>query len=528
MPRVFISYRREDSAGWTGRLAGFLREQLGNNQVFMDIDTIPAGVDFAEYIRTSIGSCEALVVVIGPRWLTATDARGQRRLQDTNDYIRMEITTAISRNLKVIPVLVGGATMPRSEDLPDDLKTLAGRNALEITDRRWDYDAKVLVSAIPKTRLQEKTLARQSSVLMLLAAVLILISGICYWLLGETITTMFQALQQNEQKLPVAATPVSRTQENIGRISSSLITELNHKGKPGYEVWAIAQSIVALSGQSDLQSSTLTDTVKFFRQDQKDAHCQCWKPFNQQKGDPPHIPVSAWVLVALARSNQAASDDELDFLLKNQQRGGWWPIYPTRDGEHASSYATSWALLALHEQYDFATSVMKPKIENAMREGNHWLTANRIKSTARWKDYPLATENGIDPAGKESEAVSGLVIHTMHKLGYEKMDDIDQLWLDSLPNVIPLSTDAETPSRYIDSLHGRIFDNTRYLRLPWLLIGTVDAYANGGLGQKLKTIYWVHRVLEESDIVSSDVTGIQNWNRAEILISLKYLMSSHH
>jgi len=150
MSGIFISYRRQDSQGSAGRLADTLKAQFAHNQIFRDIETIEPGVDFVEAIERALGSCVVLLAVIGPRWLSATDKNGRRRLDDTNDYTRVEIAAALQRKVRVIPVLVDGAAMPDAEELPDDLKTLARRQASELSDKRWDFDVRQLVQTIEK------------------------------------------------------------------------------------------------------------------------------------------------------------------------------------------------------------------------------------------------------------------------------------------------------------------------------------------------------------------------------------------
>jgi hypothetical protein len=133
MPGIFISYRREDSSAYAGRLYDHLIEQFGKHRVFMDVDSLEPGVDFVEVLQNTVSSCDVLIVVIGKHWLTAADADG-RRLDHPEDFVRVEISTALSRNVRVIPALVGGALMPNSHDLPEALATLAHRNAVEISD----------------------------------------------------------------------------------------------------------------------------------------------------------------------------------------------------------------------------------------------------------------------------------------------------------------------------------------------------------------------------------------------------------
>lgn len=144
-PRIVISYRREDSAGHAGHLYADLRRQF---DTFMDIDNIPAGSDFAEVIHEAIAGCDVMIVLIGAGWLTTTDEKGRQRLRKANDFVRLEVEAALASAITVLPVLVQGAEMPSPEDLPPSLRPLAGRNAFEISDRRWDADVRDLVVAL--------------------------------------------------------------------------------------------------------------------------------------------------------------------------------------------------------------------------------------------------------------------------------------------------------------------------------------------------------------------------------------------
>lgn len=150
MSGIFISYRRRDAQSASRSLAERLEEAFGKEAVFRDIEAIAPGADFVDAIGTALNSSVALLAVIGPRWLTATDDQGRRRLDDPGDYTRLEISTALARGLRVIPVLVEGAAMPSESDLPDDLKPLARRQGHEITDKRWDYDTGELIAALAK------------------------------------------------------------------------------------------------------------------------------------------------------------------------------------------------------------------------------------------------------------------------------------------------------------------------------------------------------------------------------------------
>jgi hypothetical protein len=150
MARVFLSYRRDDTAAYAGRLYDRLVAHFGANQVFIDIDQIEPGEDFVEVINQKVSETRALAVLIGRHWLDATNVEGKRRLDDPEDFVRLEVKAALDRGLKVIPVLLGGATMPRAQQLPEALASLSRRNAIEISDTRFHHDVDRLIEALER------------------------------------------------------------------------------------------------------------------------------------------------------------------------------------------------------------------------------------------------------------------------------------------------------------------------------------------------------------------------------------------
>jgi LSD1 subclass zinc finger protein len=136
MPKIFISYRREDSEDITGRIHDRLEPHFGHDNVFLDIDRIPFGVNFRQHLDNAVSQCDILLAVIGEQWLDAQHPEGQRRLDDLGDFVRIEIEAALARDIPVIPVLVGRARMPAQKDLPKGLKPLAFRNAAEVRSGR--------------------------------------------------------------------------------------------------------------------------------------------------------------------------------------------------------------------------------------------------------------------------------------------------------------------------------------------------------------------------------------------------------
>lgn len=147
MPSVFVSYRRDDSAGFAGRLTDALEQRLGAGSVFRDVDDIQPGADFEAVIARGLEQVRAVLVVIGPGWLAAT-VGGARRLDRPDDFVRREIEQALASGKPVVPVLVGGATMPAADALPTALRGLANRQALVLGDASWLADLARLEAAL--------------------------------------------------------------------------------------------------------------------------------------------------------------------------------------------------------------------------------------------------------------------------------------------------------------------------------------------------------------------------------------------
>jgi hypothetical protein len=159
---VFICYRRDDSAGWARLIYDRLSSRLKSGQVFIDVDNIEPGLDFVKILSERVGDCDALVAVIGKSWLSRK--RKRRRIDDPRDHVRIEIEAALTRDIPVIPVLVDGAIVPGEEALPDGLKPLSRRQAIEISNTRFDSDAERLTKTLVKrlAEVAEATRAKEN------------------------------------------------------------------------------------------------------------------------------------------------------------------------------------------------------------------------------------------------------------------------------------------------------------------------------------------------------------------------------
>ncbi len=236
-PDVFISYRRVGTAGYAGRLYDALAERFGEDRVFMDVEMEP-GVDFVDTIVRVVGACDVLLVVIGPEWLAPAKGAKQSRLADPADFVRLEVAAGLRRpDVRVIPLLVGGAQMPRPDALPDELEDLCNRNAVVLSDVRWRNEVVQLMDALDATVEPDEAPVRRPRLagrgtlwaagaagVVLLAVVLVaLLSGGSDSPPSSTTAATKGGLTVGEPgELPPATTvPISKGQEWVGTFEAS-------------------------------------------------------------------------------------------------------------------------------------------------------------------------------------------------------------------------------------------------------------------------------------------------------------------
>jgi hypothetical protein len=160
--RIFLSYRRDDSSGYAGRLYDGLTSGpagdgvFAERQIFMDIDTIEPGVDFRRVLIEALSSCSVVLALVGKHWVNAVDEHGHRRLDKPNDFVRLELEQALERSIPIVPLLVQNARMPSESELPQSLEDFASRNAFELSDTRWRYDLEKLLTWLKRQEQQSE------------------------------------------------------------------------------------------------------------------------------------------------------------------------------------------------------------------------------------------------------------------------------------------------------------------------------------------------------------------------------------
>jgi TIR domain len=183
MSAVFISYRRENTAGEARALFNDLAAQLGEGSVFMDVDSIALGRDFRVVLEETTASCDLMLVLIGRNWIDAKDEDGRTRLANPGDYVRLEIEAALKRNIPVTPVLVQGARMPVAEQLPETIRDFAYRNGFELSNTRWESDVREMIRRLglagpPSPPIRPKPNRRIAWVLIPGVVILAIVGGL--------------------------------------------------------------------------------------------------------------------------------------------------------------------------------------------------------------------------------------------------------------------------------------------------------------------------------------------------------------
>src|SRR5262245_14896513 len=222
MSQIFISYRREDSAGYAGRLRESLERRLGKGAVFRDVDALEPGQDFVDTIAIRLRDASACLVLIGREWLDAEDASGRRRLTQQHDYVRLEIATALEQpKMRVIPVLVEGTRMPATEELPETIQGLARRQAVSLRDESWDEDVKRFVTALDRRSwIQRYRLALAAS-----AAVVVVGALAVAQFVGPQVSPVAETTTNVRSTEPVAApaAPSTSPSTTAGRPEDALL-----------------------------------------------------------------------------------------------------------------------------------------------------------------------------------------------------------------------------------------------------------------------------------------------------------------
>ena len=365
-----------------------------------------------------------------------------------------------------------------------------------------------------RVRAWIKELSWQGRTLLLVLAGLMALA-VGYWnslpLFYRTAVAFGKIVTSAPTQIPLDSSLTFKLRETSRRLAEGLRADLNHPDNlypPS--AWTLAQEAAASSGMIKINA----EVVRTYFQNMEIA-CNCWQ--ETPESHPPHVAVSGWVLFALAELKFPATEAEVRFFLKEQKRDGWWPVFQATDEEaFASTFGTAWALIGLQTQLRnrLIPKTMEEEVSSAIENGSTWLERHGSKS--RWKDYPL------NEKGKNSDSLSGLVMHALHLTASDSITQLKKDWLDNLPS-IPLADDKSQNFVWVTLRVGApIKDESVHITLPWTLIATADAYAAGNIFERTRALLWMERALDQEAVIHAE-TQVENWWRAEFLLALRYV-----
>ncbi|WP_218511133.1 toll/interleukin-1 receptor domain-containing protein [Variovorax sp. dw_308] len=258
MSRIFLSYRRVDEH-YVGRVYDRLEDKFGEKNMFRDIDSMSPGTDFRAEIEKALGSTQVLVAIIGPGWLNAADAAGNRRLEDVNDFVRLELETAIRRKIPLIPVCVGGAVMPQANELPQTLAELSFRNAIPVrSGADFKHDIDRLIGAITASLPSKRIGVPKTPIALVLLG--LVVSAALYWHLRQPVPEPAPGptLSANPPPLPEPSVPAPSQNMDGVPTTLSMNNQVVRDSKTG-RVWA--RDIFQLGTTKELLKASAAGTA---------------------------------------------------------------------------------------------------------------------------------------------------------------------------------------------------------------------------------------------------------------------------
>lgn len=338
---------------------------------------------------------------------------------------------------------------------------------------------------------------------------------------GLSLAQAMPAAWNNSEEIPVSSAARARLDSSIASLAGLIRSRAAEVAtRPELTAWALAQMWAALH---DLPSKGIDGpSLRTLVTATRDPGCNCWRETADKL---PHTLASAWVLYSLGMYDQAARPEEIDWFLKRQSPQGWWSMFPaTPSPGNASTAATAWSVLALHEQlaHKLVSPSQAAEVSAAIDRGAAWLAANAIPGQARWTEYP---PDQTFERGKEYLAVSALAIHVLRSVtGTTKFDG---LWLKELPRNSPLPGQDELAKGYVFfGTNQMTIDETRHYLYPWMLRTTIDAYHQGTVMERSHALVWLQDALVHAPMAEDLYKEI--WTTAEVLYSLQHAKSALH
>jgi hypothetical protein len=335
----------------------------------------------------------------------------------------------------------------------------------------------------------------------------------------RVVRSTFKAAMAADGHIALDSGTKEKMSSTAARLRKVIRGDLKSLAGAGLVPWSTAQAIVALGeGEETNRPAYANNAISLIRGNETGG-CFCWTEIPRNEADGVAMFIAGWVMLAFSDLREPVSDNDVGYILEAQNVEGWWPIFRDKTDEaFASTYSTAWIVLGLVEisRHELISSALREQAEDAIASAVQWLLRTRTPSY-KWKPYPNMADS------KESDSISGLVVHTLHVADPSDLRDLDQAWLSGLPSHPPEAPDKE-PGTYVElrgSNKERI-DHFVQFKLPWMLIATVDAYSSGSIFQKGRARNWIDVALSQDSVENADA-NINNWWRAELLYALNYV-----
>lgn len=314
--------------------------------------------------------------------------------------------------------------------------------------------------------------------------------------------------------IPFAASTVKAVDATAKRLGATIAGDLLQLTAPAATPWSAAQSVMASRGTPLDNKPAIIAFIRGLTA----PGCACWVELPEEK-DAPHVTfISGWVMSALAALDAPATGEEVQFALHSQSSDGSWHMFTTANQpQQGSTYATAWLVIGLTEQRhkNFIAAADVHQVDTAVTRAVAWLLSHR--SGARWKGYPEMTSS------TESESISGVALHALHLAAPERAVSLDKEWISSLPARTIAASDGENNYIVLGGASATAIDHFVQIKLPWMLVATVDAYPQADLMHRVRAMEWLEKSLNDRSVVNSDAVDT-SWWRAELEYSLNYAL----
>jgi hypothetical protein len=404
--------------------------------------------------------------------------------------------------------------MPEGSLLRNAAKLLSEAHHILMPDDQRFLKASLEEASRLRTRHVMRSLIASTAVT---AAIFVLIVGIPELAYQLSRAQNIVEVWGKGDRLPLAHKAAENLRRSIGGLTEEIYHRVPKIGQiPELNAWGVAQMSVAVAGMGATPLITGTKLREFMTSKRSDS-CFCWQ---ESEDKFPHTVATAWVLYALATYSLEASEREIDWVLTKQNDAGWWSMFPaTNDQENASTTATAWSVLAMHEQLrrNLVLPESKARVASAIRKGLAWLRKTQVPGRARWNEYPFGQAAQI-----EYFSVSAFVMYVLRQTNPNDLQVTDRLWLDELPRQVPQPRDYELSKGTVRlSAHEFTLDEVRHTQYSWMLVATIDAYPAGTVWQKATAVTWVNRALDRP-VMPQEFVG-QTWMIPDILLGLRHV-----